>query len=223
MRPYELEVHLPGKVDPISPIPFEGLFDCAPGVFALALDAPETMRGGLELPSEVAERLRSDCGTVLAVGEGVDLPVGESVIVRPYSGYHLYDCEFKNGVSLPRLAFYGLNSPWQSCVLAVYDGARWMPSEGWVALRSRIQEKVNGIYVPNPGAKPRSTTGRVVRVAEDETNFGPGDTVLVSGTENDSYYFRFPWIDGDLSELEWVRTSNVVAVVEDLEDAQQAS
>lgn len=166
--------HLYGKYTPL------------PGRTVVLVAPIREESNGIYIPETVGGRLRPDVGTVVAVGDGVGLQVGDTVAVRPYDGLWQGD-----------LRFYGIARS------ADYDGTErvhW--AESIPLVKREVWEPTDGVLIrrnkKNTGVEVSTElwedTGEVVR---SSTRYSPGDKVCFKPHMQDAL-MRLEFEDEDL-------------------------
>ncbi len=114
--------------------------------------------GTILLPDRVGGRLRPDAGWVLAVGEGIDLEIGDVVLVMPYKGDR-YQPFYAGYETEGEVRLYGISSPNEFTHVkeGAYQGIRGKLVEGkieaighWVLIRrDPVETSVLGFELPD--------------------------------------------------------------------------
>lgn len=162
---------------------------CPPGRVVVEMAEAETQRGVLHLTDEFAANMRPDIGTVIAVGDGVDLEPGEVVLVRGYDG--TWRRSFVSGDYQPsgELRFYGVYcgsygepqvSPWYESIVATMDSNMSVHPKGiWVKVkRDPCKEQTDGGVLLHADHEYRSNIGTVLEVGEWVGTVAVGDRIV---------------------------------------------
>jgi co-chaperonin GroES (HSP10) len=204
MRDSENFIELPGEAGKVPEEAFD-LFTALPGRFVILVDPVRQSHAGLILPDEVAAKTRPDAGTVIAVGPGVPLALGERILVRPYHGAWIEDVPL--GGELRQVRLYGVTRPWHESALMAWRAEEWQPLADWVLLRREPNETTtSGIWQARPDSKPRRHDATVVRIGpglrrSKTSSLAPGQHVLAENGPNAGLKFRF----GELGDLELLK------------------
>lgn len=107
-------------------LPKRSRFRALPGRVAVLMCQKPIAQGSILLTDRTSGNLRPDAGVVAAVGEGIDLRIGDRVYVRPYVGLHVHTEEGTYRL-LGRELFDGEDRvsavPWWDHVVAQVGGA----------------------------------------------------------------------------------------------------
>jgi len=162
LREGELDVYLPEGMAArrIDLAAAEKGIECGQSCLAVEMDPPRQTKGEILIPETVGARLRADAGTIVSVGTGVDLEVGDRVLVRPYHGlwFDPFDCRQIVEKEFPA-------SPIRAC-------------NGNAIIIVDEQESWTDLVLPDRLSATQVSTGRIVDACSSWLL--PGDKVVFS-------------------------------------------
>ncbi len=199
-----------------------GSLEMMPGTIAIC---PANKREKLDmiyLPDRMAANTRPDSGTVIAVGDGVPLAIGDIVLYRPYHGKWIGDFEV-DGKVFEQIRLYGVTKPWRQSIVAKKVGNDWKPVADWVIVERDDNLKVGEILIHFDSGVNQSSFATVIDVGPETDGVKPKDRIIINDEPNCGMRFRFqndmkPYQAlrqfGDRENNRHVKMDNIYAVIE---------
>lgn len=149
-----------------------------PGCVAVEVVDCSLVNGLLYVSEAGGYRFQRDMGYVVGVGEGVELSVGDFVIVRGYDGL------WKSKT----LRFYGVGTPWWDQIPARLDGDCLIPQHDWVHVEfDPLTSFIQGLH------EVFYSSGTVIAAGPAVEGIKVGDRVEAKNGHPRNLDFKYDW------------------------------
>lgn len=185
-----------GEAPPILWVLAAEVLRMAPGCTAVEMWPVAHDMGGIIIPDKFAKRMRTQVGTVLSAGQGVDVSPGDVAIVHPLDGQWIDGFGVGAYEAQGEVRLYGvmceklgepISVPWDESLLAKIEADMIVPLGHNMTLKMpERREKRGEVYLPNrmQDREDRATVldvgsrlERTFKVGGEFRTLQPGDVV----------------------------------------------